>query len=159
MPNLIYQQLQTWRLRDQVRTHRIHILTPCINRVAFVCPAYKLLGDNVSLDVTSWLCRVPTRGIRVCIVWPSVGIVVSSVVNWFSTCIGVNFSRNKNFHIRVSIWCVFRDSVTPALRPSGKARGWVSRHRATHVYFEKSLRTLGWPNFKFLKILKLFVSF
>jgi len=112
--NCFWKQLQTWRLRDQVRSHRIHILTLCINRVAFVCPAYKLLGENINLDVTSWLCRVQTRGLRVFIVCPSVWIEVSSVVNWFSTYIGANFSRNKNFHIRVSIWCVFRDSVTPA---------------------------------------------
>ena len=49
------------------------------------------------------------------IVWPSVGIVLASAVTWLLTNVGAIFVRNSQFHIRVSIWCQFRDSVTGAL--------------------------------------------
>ena len=49
------------------------------------------------------------------IVGPSVGIIITSAVDWLISKLGTNFGRNSKFHIRMAILCQLRDSVTPAL--------------------------------------------
>ena len=104
----LYRREITWRIRDLVRTHRTLNTTSCSYRVAYVCPAGKLLDKKLHLRVAS-VCD------SVAIVWPSVGIVIASAVDWLATKFGAIFARNSKFHIRVAIWCQVRDSVTPAL--------------------------------------------
>ena len=105
----------TRRLHDLVRTHRTLNTTSCSHRVAFVCPAGKLLNKNSHLRV-AFVCGSGA------IVWPSVGIVLASAVDCLLTKFGANFARNWKFHIRMAILCQFRDSVTPAVgwEPGGK---------------------------------------
>jgi hypothetical protein len=74
-----------------------------------VCPAGIDYYKNSHLRVAFVCCSGA-------IVWPSVGIVLASAVHWLLTKSGAIFARNSKFHIRMAIWCQFRDSVTPALK-------------------------------------------
>ena len=40
---------------------------------------------------------------------------MTSAVDWLMSKFGTNFARNSKFHIRMTILCQLRDSVTPAL--------------------------------------------
>ena len=105
---VLYHREVTWRLRALVRAHRTLNTTSCSHRVAFVCPAGIDYYKNSHLRV-AFVCGSGA------IVWPSVGIVLASAVHWLLTKFGAIFVRNSKFHIRMAIWCQFRDSVTPAL--------------------------------------------
>jgi hypothetical protein len=107
-PKVLYHQEVMWRLRALVRAHRTLNTTSCSHRVAFVCPAGIDYYKNSHLRV-AFVCGSGA------IVWPSVGIVLASAVHWLLTKFGAIFVRNSKFHIRMAIWCQFRDSVTPAL--------------------------------------------
>ena len=65
--------------------------------------------------------------------WPSVGIVMTSAVDWLMSKVGTNFARNSKFHIRMTILCQLRDSVTPALEKKVK----LSKHESILVTFLK----------------------
>ena len=65
--------------------------------------------------------------------WPSVGIVMTSAVDWLMSKVGTNFARNSKFHIRMTILCQLRDSVTPALEKKVK----LSKHEFILVTFLK----------------------
>ena len=41
-----------------------------------------------------------------------------SAVDWLISKFGTNIARNSKFHIRMTILCQLRDSVTPALMTS-----------------------------------------
>ena len=41
---------------------------------------------------------------------------MTSAVDWLMSKFGTNLARNSKFHIRMTILCQLRDSVTPALR-------------------------------------------
>ena len=66
---------------------------------------------RVAFVIPSWNHRVVFQ----CNCVPSVGIVMTSAVDWLISKFGTNFARNSNFHIRMTILCQLRDSVTPAL--------------------------------------------
>ena len=40
---------------------------------------------------------------------------MTSAVDWLMSKFGTKFARNSKFHIRMTILCQLRDSVTPAL--------------------------------------------
>ena len=40
---------------------------------------------------------------------------MTSAVDWLMSKFGTNFARNSKFHIRMTVLCELRDSVTPAL--------------------------------------------
>ena len=65
--------------------------------------------------------------------WPSVGIVMTSAVDWLMSKVGTNFARNSKFHIRMTILCQLRDSVTPALEKKVK----LPKHEFILVTFLK----------------------
>ena len=46
---------------------------------------------------------------------------MTSAVDWLISKFRTNFARNSNFHIRMTILCQLRDSVTPALRKSARS--------------------------------------
>lgn len=88
------------------------------HRVAFVWHSCVLRVNYLNRNAHLRVAFVCGSG---AIVWPSVGIVLASAVDWLLTKFGAIFVRNSKFHIRMAIWCQFRDSVTPAL--SLKNRG------------------------------------
>ena len=45
---------------------------------------------------------------------------MTSAVDWLMSKFGTNFARNSKFHIRMTILCQLRDSVTPALENESK---------------------------------------
>ena len=98
------------RSRDAFVIYFERIVLSIRRRVAFVCPAGINYYKNSHLRV-AFVCGSGA------IVWPYVGIVLASPVHWLLTKFGAIFAGNSKFHIRMAIWCQFRNSVTPA---SGK---------------------------------------
>ena len=48
-------------------------------------------------------------------------MVITSAVDWLMSKFGTNFARNSKLHMRMTILCQLRDSVTPAIENHNRA--------------------------------------
>ena len=60
---------------------------------------------------------------------------MTSAVDWLMSKFGTNFARNSKFHIRMTILCQLRDSVTLAIKTL-ELRENSLKNKVVHVYLK-----------------------